>query len=126
MNRRGQILILFIIFIPIFIALAAFAIDMGHSFYRSNKLNNLSRMVLKYGLEHIEEEDVRDKMIDLIYKNDKDIDSYKLIIEDNKIILNISKTIDSVFGKAIDFNFYYLSANYIGYIENDKIIIEKG
>lgn len=126
MNRKGQVLIFFVILIPLLLAIVAFAVDIGHSYYQSNKLHSINRMVLKYGLDHIEDSDVRAKMIDLLYKNDRKIDSYELTIDGNKITLETKKTVESVFGKAINIDFYYISSKYVGYINNNKIIIEKG
>lgn len=126
MNKKGQVLVFFVILIPIFIAIAAFSVDVGYNYYQSSKLHSISHMVIKYGLEHIKDSDVRTKMVDLIYKNDGDIDSYELSIKDNKITLTTKKTVESIFGKAINIDFYYIKASYTGYIKDNKIIIEKG
>lgn len=126
MNKKGQILILFVILIPLFIFIATIAIDIGYCYYQSNRLNHLNNMILKYGLNHINESDIKANMIDLLYKNDDKIASYELIIETNKITLTIEKTIDSVFGKILKLDFYSLSSRYTGYFKDDKIIIEKG
>ncbi|MDD2469920.1 MAG: pilus assembly protein [Bacilli bacterium] len=126
MNRKGQILIFFVILIPLFAFIAALVIDMGYSYYQSNKLHHLNNMVLKYGLNHINDVNVKSEMISLLYKNDSKIDSYEIIIEGNKITLKIDKTVESVFGKMIKMDFYYISSKYIGYINGNKIIIEKG
>lgn len=126
MDRKGQVLVFFVILIPLLITLAAFTIDLGYAYYQSNKLNSINHMLIKYGLNHIDRSDVRTKMIDMLYKNDKSIDSYELSISDNKISLKINKTVDSIFGKIINIKFYYLSSKYSGYIQNNRIIIEKG
>jgi hypothetical protein len=124
-NRRGQVLVLFVILIPLLIAIAAFTIDMGYSFYQSNRLNNINHIVIEYGLKHIDDSNVRAKMIDLLYKNDNQVDAYDLKIENNKITLNIKETVDSIFGKAINIDFYYLSSTYVGYVKNNHVTIEK-
>lgn len=126
MNKKGQVLVFFVILIPMLLAIAAFAIDVGYSFYQSNKLHSITHMALKYGLNHPDDPDLRAKIIDLIYKNDSKIDSYELVIEDNKITITTNKTVDSIFGKALNIDFYYISAKYVGYIKNNKIVIEKG
>jgi hypothetical protein len=126
MNRKGQVLVFFIILIPILVALAAYSVDMTYIYYRSTKLNNLNHMVLEYGLKHIKDTDVRKKMDDLLDKNDSDIDDYEIVIIDNKISISANKKIDSIFGKAINIDVYHLSSSYVGYISNGKIVIEKG
>lgn len=126
MNRKGQVLVFFVILIPIFLTIAAFAIDLGYNYYQSNALNNLNKMVLKYGIKNIEKPNVRTKMIDLIYKNNKKIDEYDLVIEKNKITLVLKESIDSIFGKVINIKMYYLTSKYRAYYKNDVLIIEKG
>jgi hypothetical protein len=126
MNNRGQILVLFIIFVPLIISIAAMVIDLGHSYSNTSKLDSINKMVIKYGLENIDNDNVKEEMIDLIYKNDSSIDEYELIIKDNKITLEIKKSIDSVFGNIIGIKVYYLSSKYQGYRTDNKIVIEKG
>ena len=120
MNKKGQVLVFFIILIPIFLTIAAFAIDLGYNYYQSNVLNNLNKMAIKYGMN------VRTKMIDLIYKNNRNIDEYTLLIENNKITLVMEESIDSIFGKVINIKTYYLTSKYRAYYKNDVLIIEKG
>jgi hypothetical protein len=125
-NNKGQVLVFFVLLIPTLILIAAYVIDVGYSYYRSNELNNLNRMVIKYGLEHIDNSDVRSKMIDLMYKNDNSIDSYELTIENNIVTLKIKKSVESIFGKIANIKFYNLASNYRGYFKDGRIIIEKG
>lgn len=126
MNKKGQVLVFFIILIPIFLTIAAFAIDLGYNYYQSNVLNNLNKMAIKYGMKHINDSNVRTKMIDLIYKNNRNIDEYTLLIENNKITLVMEESIDSIFGKVINIKTYYLTSKYRAYYKNDVLIIEKG
>lgn len=125
-NNKGQVLVLFVILIPIFVLIAAFTIDMGYNFYESNKLDNINKMVIKYGLKHLDKENLKAKLIDLLHQNDSDIKSYSIYIDNNKITVNINKTIDSVFGKIINIDTYHLSSTYKGSIIDDRIFIEKG
>lgn len=126
MNKRGQVLVFFIIFIPILLGIVAFTVDMGYSLSESNKLNGINKMVTEYGLINIDKADIKQKMIDLIYSNDSNIDTFDLDIVNNEIFLNIKKSVDSIFGKVINIDFYNLSSTYKGYIKNGKRIIEKG
>lgn len=126
MNKRGQILTFFIILLPIFIFVATYVIDMSFNLYRNNKLDNLNKMVIEYGLNHLNDDDVKNKMADLIYKNDGGINSYNLTIKNGVITLKLEKKIDSIFGRIINIDTYNISSSYIGYIKNNKEIIEKG
>jgi hypothetical protein len=126
MNRKGQVLVLFVILIPILIAMAAYAIDMSYVLYHSTKLNNLNYMVLEYGLKNINDVNIKTKLSELLEKNDTNIDTKEIIINDNKISVKLKEKIDSIFGKAINIDTYQISSIYSGYIKNGEIVIEKG
>ena len=126
MNNRGQVLVVFIILLPIIIGLGALLIDMGFNRYQVNKLNNLNQMVVSYGLDNIEDDNVYNKMISLMLDNDSKIKEYKLEIKNKKISLTINKTIDSILGKLLKIDNYYLESKYIGYLNDGQKIIEKG
>jgi hypothetical protein len=126
MNKKGQVLVFFVILIPVLIAMAAYAIDMTHVFYRSTKLNNLNYMVLEYGLKNIDNIDINSKLSKLLDENDSNIDTKEIIIDDNKISIRLDEKIDSIFGKVINIDNYQITSVYKGYIINGEIVIEKG
>lgn len=125
-NNKGQVLILFVILIPVFVLIAAFTIDIGYNFYESNKLDNVNKMIIKYGLKNLDKDNLKAKLIDLLHHNADDIESYSIYIDNNKITININKKIDSIFGKIINIDTYQLSSIYKGSIIDDKVFIEKG
>lgn len=125
MNNKGQSLAIFIIFIPIFIMVGVIVIDVYNAKLEARKLDDINKMVIKYGLDHIEEDPYND-MVNLIYKNDDEIDSYKIDIDLDQIKVVMNKTTKGFFGRIIGKEIYTVESNYRGYIENDKKIIEKG
>ena len=112
LNNKGQSLFLFVIFIPIFIILGAFVIDIGIAKIEENKLNDISILSLNYGLNHINENPY-DEMLDLINKNDSKIDKYK------RIDIKLEKNVNGFFGRIIGKDKYNVLSNYTGYIESD-------
>ena len=126
MNNKGQVLVFFIISIPLFLMLSALVIDLGVTSYKRNKMDGINKMVIKYGLENIEKENIKEEMIDLLYKNDSQIDTYILKIEDNEITLKINKSVDSVFGKIMGIRIYNIESFYRGHFIDNKIVVEKG
>lgn len=94
LNNKGQSLILFIIVLPILLFILILVIDVGKVIVLNQELNNISEIVLDYGL---------DKFIDGNINNnnnkDNNIDSANL---DNNILLEDSITND------MDMNSYYL------------------
>lgn len=127
MNNKGQSLAIFIIFVPVFIMIGVLVIDVYNAKLESRKLDDINKMVIKYGLDHIEEDPYND-MVNLIYKNDDEIDDYKIEIntEEQTIKIVIKKTTNGFFGRIIGKEIFTEESNYYGYIKNDKKIIEKG
>lgn len=126
LSNKGQSLAIFVIFLPVFILMGALIVDLGLAKYNDNKIDNINKMVLSYGLKHIDNNPYND-MIDLIYQNDSKIDSYSIDIDqENKTIkISIDKSSKGLFGKIIDKEIYKEKSSYIGYIKDEKIIIER-
>ncbi len=127
MNKKGQALVIFVIFLPVIIMIGTYVIDLGLAKLNENKVNQVAKEVTEYGLRHITD-NPKDKMIKLIYQNDEDIDAYKVNVdEDNKaVMVNIEKSSSGVFGSITGKDFYRVNVTYKGSIINDEIIIERG
>lgn len=127
LNNKGQSLFLFVIFIPVFMLLGAFVVDIGLAKITSNNLDDVSKLVLDYGLKNIDNNPY-DSMIDLINKNDDKIDKYDIKLDKlNKIInLKVEKNSSGFFGNIIGKDKYKISINYIGYINTEgNTVIER-
>ena len=130
MNRlgnKGQALVIFIVFIPMFIMLGTLIVDQSISKYEKRHLDEVNKMAIKYALNHTES-DIDNSIKDIIEKNITDIKDYDVYIdsENNKITLTIKKEIPGFFGKIIGKDIYKIESIYTGYLESDKVIIEKG
>lgn len=126
LNNRGQSLAIFVIFVPVFIMIGTFVVDVSFAKYNERRLDNLNKQVINYGLKHIDEEPY-DNMVDLIYQNDSDIDSYEINInnETKEISVTLSKSTKGFFGSIVDKEIYNEKSSLKGYIKDDKKIIEK-
>ena len=129
MNRlhsKGQSLAIFVIFVPVFIMIGTLVVDVSFARYNERKLDNINKLVINYGLDHIES-DPYDTMVDLIYKNDSEVDDYeiKINLEEKKINVNISKSTKGFFGSIVGKEIYKEKSSFIGYIKDDKKIIER-
>lgn len=127
MNKKGQALVIFVIFLPVILIIGTYVIDLGLAKLNENKVNQLTKEVTEYGLRNIED-NPRDKMIKLIYQNDENIDTYKINIdEENKVVIvNVEKSSKGVFGSIAGQDFYKINVTYKGSIINDKMVIERG
>ncbi len=126
LNNKGQSLAIFVIFVPVFIMLGTYVVDVSFAKYNERRLDNLNKQVINYGLKHIDEEPY-DNMVDLIYQNDSDIDSYEINInsETKEISVTLSKSTKGFLGSIVGKEIYNEKSSLKGYIKDDKKIIEK-
>ena len=127
LGNKGQALAIFVIFVPVFIMVGAFVVDLSFANYNARKLDNISQIVIDYGLDHLSDEPYNN-MVDLIYQNDSEIDSYTINIneEESRIDVSITKATKGFFGSIIGKEIYNEKSELSGYIKDDKKIIEKG
>lgn len=125
-NNKGQSLAIFVIFVPVFIMMGTYVVDVSFAKYNERRLDNLNKQVINYGLKHIDEEPY-DNMVDLIYQNDSDIDFYEINInnETKEISVTLSKSTKGFFGSIVGKEIYNEKSSLKGYIKDDKKIIEK-
>lgn len=126
LSNKGQSLAIFIVFIPLFIMMGTFVVDMAYARYNANRLNETNKMIVRYGLKHIEENPFND-MVHLIYQNDSEIDNYdiKIDILNKTVSVSIDKASRGFFGSLIGKDIYKEKSSYIGYIKDEKIIIDE-
>lgn len=123
MNKKGQTLVLFIIFIPILLLLAAFIIDTGVIIHESTRLKAVTKTVLNdiYYKENKSEE----MTLQLLKKNDIDVSNAIVVITDEEISIKNTYDIESVFGKIIGIDKYNIKADFKAKEVNNKLKITK-
>ena len=126
LSNKGQSLAIFIVFIPLFIMMGTFVVDMAYARYNANRLNETNKMIVRYGLKHIEENPF-DDMVHLIYQNDSEIDNYDIKIDvlNKTVSVSIDRASRGFFGSLIGKDIYKEKSSYIGYIKDEKIIIDE-
>lgn len=123
MNKKGQTLVLFIIFIPIFLMLAAFIIDTGLIIRESTRLKATTKTVLK---DVFSKENKSELMIEeLLKENNINTDNLKITFDATQITVKNSYKIDSMFGKIIGLKSYNVKVDLTIKEENNKIKIVK-
>ena len=126
MNNKGQTLVIFIVFLPLLLIIMATVIDIGLMYYEKNKLDNLNMMVTEFGIDNIENENIKIEIENLINKNDSEAELKRLEIDDNKIEINLTKMTKSTFGNIIGIKEYEINSTYIGTNTDNKKEIKKG
>ena len=96
LNNKGQSLILVVLFIPILLLVLVLVIDIGKVINLKNELDNINNIVLDYGLDNIENENLVNELEDLVRLNKSDIDSINIKKEENKIYIYLEDNNDII------------------------------
>ena len=75
-----------------------------------NKLNNINYIAISYYSSHKEDDDVTERIISLVKRNDEDIINVRINKDKNTIYLD--KKIDSTMGKIIGISEYEIVSEY--------------
>ena len=121
MNNKGQTLVLFVLILPIIIFIMLLVIDVSNMFITKQELNNINKIVLNYGLDIIEEENIDSKLEELINKNVLN-NEHTIRIDNGIIEVEIKKNIQGIVTKK---KIYEVKSTYKGYIEEDKKVINR-
>ena len=114
MNSKGQVLVIFVILLPIFLMILTFIIDLGMLSVEKRKIDNNTYDAAEYYLET----NNKDKTIKLIKNN---IEEAEIDIQDseNSIEISVSKEYKGIYNIIYDNE---IKITYIGNKETKKII----
>ena len=124
-NNKGQSLVLFVIVIPILLFILILVIDIGKAINLKQELNNINKIVLDYGIDKIDEENLEVELTELVKLNNNEIDKIDIKLDDDKIYLNISCNMDLIFISLGDLSLFEITSSYVGYIQDGNKRIEK-
>lgn len=125
MNKRGQVLVLFVVMFPTIFLLIAFFLENMLITGEKNKLDNLNELVMEYTYQNISNVGLYDGVLDLILHNDKNVTVEFFEVSDNSFEISLTKNVDSFFGKIIGIKTYEVNSDYSANIESDKFIMNK-
>lgn len=125
MNRKGQVLVMFIILLPIFFIIMTLLIDIGNLILTNNEINDVSYIVLEHCLDHLDEEDIIDTSKELLKLNNKELNIESFKIENNKVYLNVSYQVKGIISNIVNIKLFDINNKYEAYIKDDKKIIER-
>lgn len=125
LNNKGQTLVLFVIVLPILMFMLILVIDIGKIISLKYELNNISDIVLSYGIDNIDKEEVINELDKLVRLNKSDIDNIDVYIENNRIYVHLKENYNGIFSGFIDISVFDVETSYVGYIENNEKRIEK-
>ncbi len=110
LNNKGQSLVMFICLLPILLLIVLAIVDVSRMVIEKNKLNNINYIAISYYSNHKEDDDVTERIISLVKRNDENIINVKINKDKNTIYLD--KKIDSTMGKIIGISEYEIVSEY--------------
>lgn len=124
LNNKGQSLVLFIIVLPILLLILLLVIDIGRVIVLKQELNNISELVLDYGLDNLTQENIDKELVELVRLNNEDIDKVNIYIENNKINIELNEKSEGVLSSFVNISVFNVKSVYVGYIEDGNKRIE--
>ncbi len=125
MNNKGQSLVLFVIAIPILLLILFMVYDIGSMVLLKEQLDNISYITIDYGIDNLSDNNLEEKIREMIIKNKNDIDKININIEDSIIKIKLEDKINNKISIIKNLDNLKVTSSYIGYLENDKKIIRK-
>ena len=110
LNNKGQSLVMFICLNHILLLIVLAIVDVSRMVIEKNKLNNINYIAISYYSSHKEDDDVTERIISLVKRNDEDIINVRINKDKNTIYLD--KKIDSTMGKIIGISEYEIVSEY--------------
>lgn len=126
MNHKGQVLVLFVLLLPILLLLASLIIDTGISYMEKRKIEATVKDTVSYALDHLDDDInfTKKKMTDLLNKNIIDIYDLKIDIQNRIVKIQIEKRIKTIFS-GIGKSGKTIKLSYKGKLEGSKKQIKK-
>ena len=110
LNNKGQSLVMFICLLPILLLIVLAIVDVSRMVIEKNKLNNINNIAIWYYSNHKKDDDVTERIISLVKRNDENIINVRINKDKNTIYLD--KKIDSTMGKIIGISEYEIVSEY--------------
>lgn len=124
-SDKGQVLVLFVLLMPIFLLLLALVIDVGLLYIEDKHLESSVRECVLYGLENRDDYEISNKIESLIEKNTSD--DVKITIHDDGEHLQVSvvQKYQGLFPFLFKNNIYEIEVTYYGYLLEGNVVIQK-
>ena len=123
-NNKGQSLVLFVIVLPILLLILLLVIDIGRVIVLKQELNNINELVLDYGLDNLDKDNLDKELVELVKLNKEDIDKINVNIENDEISIELNEKCEGILSSFIKISVFNVKSIYVGYIEDGNKRIE--
>lgn len=121
LNNRGQTLVLFVMLLPIMLLVMVLVFDIGKSIVEKQKLDNISFMIVSYGIDHSKDDNIEGTLKELVTLNYKDATDVEILVKDDYVSVSLSGKVKGVFGNLVGKSNFKVRSYYIGNINDKKI-----
>ena len=121
LNNKGQTLVLFVMLLPIMLLVMVLVFDIGKCIVEKQKLDNISFMIVSYGIEHSKDDNIEGTLNELVTLNYKDATDVEVLVKDDYVSVSLSGKVKGVFGNLVGKSFFEVKSYYIGNINDKKI-----
>lgn len=125
MNNKGQSLVLFVLLIPLVLLILVLVYDIGSMILKKLELDNINKLALDYGITNISDDDITDELKKLIQKNISGINTIEISLDNEKINITLKDSIDNNISLIKDIDMFEIKSSYVGYLSDNKKIIER-
>ena len=123
LNNKGQVLVAFVIILPIVLFLLVSIIDIGLYGIEKRNISDNVKSSVRYGVKNIKDDNIEAKVRAILMKNIDDLkeSDVNITISDNYIKVTVNKDYKPLF----KFNRLSTNVSYSGSISNSKIELKK-
>ena len=125
LNNKGQSLVLFVVLLPILLFVIVLVVDIGTIMTSKQDLNNINYMMIDYGLDNIEKENLENEITNYILLNTKKLDDIEVKIIEYEVYIYMKKYEKSLIAHIFNIQGFEIVSEYKGTIVNDKKNIER-
>ena len=124
-NCKGQVLVLFVLILPIILMGLVLVIDLGLLYSEDKHIENSIKDALQYGIQNSEDKEVIEKITRLLNENISDIDNIEIKNQENNLKIEVEKKYEGLFRGIFPTNIYNIKNAYYAYINDGELVISK-
>ena len=136
MNNKGQVLVITLLLIPIISIVLILTVDLADAYITKKKIDSINMEAVRSGMkliasptsgvtEYYTDQEIKDCVLEVVIRNLKDIQITSLTVTNGQIKLAINGSHKNNFRNIIARNKYDITSSYIGYYDNEDVIIRK-
>lgn len=127
MGRKGQVLVGFLLLLPLFLILFVFVVDVGFMKIAERNVENTIKEAITYGLkqEQLPEDEKQQKIETILKKNIDSIQTLEVTVASEEIKVHVVVTRQNLFGTLINQRIYKIDKTYKGYNDQKIRIIKE-